>query len=93
MTLCRVEGHMTATKKHPSLAGWRFLVCQPIDAAGAAEGQPVVAIDPLGAGLYEKVIVSTDGSAARLAVHDAKSPARMMIVGIVDDVFSEAVKG
>lgn len=89
MTLCRVEGHMTATRKHPSLAGWRFLVCQPIDAAGGAEGQPVVAIDPLGAGMHEKVIVSTDGSAARMAVHDAKSPARMMIVGIVDNVYSE----
>jgi ethanolamine utilization protein EutN len=93
MTLCRVEGHMTATRKHPSLAGWRFLVCQPIDAAGGAEGQPVVAIDPLGAGLYEKVMVSTDGSAARLAVHDAKSPARMMIVGIVDEVFTGAIGG
>jgi microcompartment protein CcmK/EutM len=86
MMLARVEGNVVANRKHPSLNGWRFLVCQPINAQGAPEGSPVVALDPLGAGLHERVIVSTDGSAARLAVKDAKSPARMMIVGIVDEV-------
>jgi microcompartment protein CcmK/EutM len=84
MLLARVEGNLTATRKHPSLNGWRFLICQPVNAAGDAEGSPVVAIDPLGAGLHQRVIVSTDGSAARIAVKDPKSPARMMIVGITD---------
>ncbi len=84
MLLARVEGNLTATRKHPSLSGWRFLICQPVNAAGAAEGTPVVAIDPLGAALHQRVIVSTDGAAARLAVNDPKSPVRMMIVGITD---------
>jgi microcompartment protein CcmK/EutM len=86
MNLCRVEGNLTATRKHPSFQGWRFLICQPISPNGQPEGSPVVAIDGLGAGLHETVIVSSDGSAARAAVKDPKSPARMMIVAIVDEV-------
>ena len=61
------------------------MICQPIDLTGKCEGVPVVAIDRLGAGMHERVIISTDGSAARDAVGDQKSPARMMIVGLVDD--------
>jgi len=91
MTLCRVEGHVTATKKHPSFQSWRLLVCQPIDCDGRPEGGPVVALDGLGAGLHQNVVVSTDGSAARLAVGDPVSPARMMIVGIVDEITKENV--
>lgn len=85
MLLARVEGNLTSTRKHPSLNSWRLIICQPIGAAGAPEGAPVVAIDAHGAGLHQRVIVSTDGAAARKAVNDEKSPVRMMIVGIVDD--------
>jgi len=46
---------------------------------------PVVAIDAHGAGMHQRVIVSSDGMAARNAVSDQKSPVRMMIVGIVDE--------
>ena len=53
-----------------------MLICQPLDAQGLAEGTPVIAIDPLGAGMHQKVIISSDGSAARLAVTDDKSPVR-----------------
>ncbi len=86
MMLARVEGNLVAIRKHPSFQGWRLLICQPINAADRPEGPPVVAIDPLGAALHQTVVVSTDGSAARLAVGDPLSPARMMIVGIVDAV-------
>lgn len=85
MVLARVEGNLTATRKHPSLNGWRLVICQPIDGAGASEGVPVVAIDAHGAGLHQRVILSSDGSAARRAVDDPLSPVRMMIVGIVDE--------
>ena len=85
MLLARVEGNLTATRKHPSLDRWRLIICQPIGAAGAPEGTPVVAIDALGAAMHQHVIVSTDGAAARKAVGDEQSPVRMMIVGIVDD--------
>lgn len=90
MLLARVEGNLIATRKHPSLNGWRLLICQPTNSAGQPEGGPVVAIDGLGAGLHQPVIVSTDGAAARQAVNDPKSPVRMMVVGIVDEVTGEA---
>ena len=84
MLLARVEGNVVATRKHPSLEGWRLIICQPISDSGEAEGAPQVAIDGHGAGLHERVIISSDGSASRAAVGDPKSPARWMIIGLVD---------
>jgi microcompartment protein CcmK/EutM len=49
----------------------------------------VVAIDPLGAGMHQRVIVSSDGSAARSAVLDERSPVRQIIVAIVDEPETE----
>jgi microcompartment protein CcmK/EutM len=88
MLLARVEGSVIATRKHPSYEGWRLLICQPINGAGQPEGVPQVAIDPHGAGLHERVIISSDGLATRLAVGDPRSPARWMIIGLVDDLES-----
>ena len=85
MQLARVEGNIVATRKHPSLEAWRLVICQPISASGAAEGTPVVAIDSLGAGMHQQVIVSSDGLAARRAVGVDKSPVRWLVVGIVDE--------
>jgi ethanolamine utilization protein EutN len=84
MLLARVEGNVVATRKHPSFAGWRLVICQPIDNAGNPEGAPQVAIDPHGAGMHQRVIISSDGLATRKVVGDDKSPARWMITGIVD---------
>jgi len=61
------------------------LICQPISAAGDPEGVPQVAIDPHGAGLHQRVVISSDGMAARKAVGDDRSPARWMVIGIVDE--------
>ena len=85
MLLARVEGNLTATRKHPSFEGWRLVICQPISDQGAPEGVPQVAIDCHGAGMHQRVILSSDGLAARKAVGDDHSPARWMIVGIVDE--------
>jgi ethanolamine utilization protein EutN len=85
MIRARVEGHVVATRKHPSLTGWRLLICQPIDAHGEPEGVPQVAIDPYGAALHQRVVISTDGPAARAAVGDPLSPVRLMIVAIEDE--------
>lgn len=85
MLLARVEGNLVATRKHESLEGWRLLICQPLNAMGEAEGTPIVAIDPHGAGMHQKVIVTSDGMASRGAVSDDKSPVRMMVSGIVDE--------
>ncbi|MBN1515235.1 EutN/CcmL family microcompartment protein [Candidatus Sumerlaeota bacterium] len=90
MLLCRVEGSVISTVKHPSLKGWRLLVCQPISKDGEPEDVPVVAIDPHGAAAGQRVMVSTDGRYAQELVGDPKSPARNTIIGIVDDQEAQA---
>ena len=85
MLLARVEGNVVATRKHPSLQGSRLVICQPINNAGAPEGAPQVAIDAHGAGMHQRVVISSDGLAARKAVGDDKSPVRWMITAIVDE--------
>ena len=85
MLLARVEGNVVSTRKHPSFQGWRLVICQPIDNAGAPEGVPQVAIDAHGAGMHQRVVISSDGAAARNAVGDQRSPVRWMIVGVVDE--------
>ena len=85
MMLARVEGNVVATRKHPSFGGWRLLICQPISQAGEPEAAPQVAIDAQGAGLHQRVVISSDGAAARIAVGDPKSPARWMVIGVVDE--------
>ena len=85
MLLARVEGNVVATRKHPSLEGWRLLICQPIGADGRPEGAPAIAIDSHGAGMHQQVVISSDGIAARKAVGVDKSPVRWLVVGIVDE--------
>jgi ethanolamine utilization protein EutN len=85
MLLARVEGNIVATRKHPSLEAWRLVICQPIAGDGQPEGAPVVAIDSHGAGMHQQVVISSDGLAARKAVGVDKTPARWLVVGIVDE--------
>jgi microcompartment protein CcmK/EutM len=85
MLLARVEGNVVATRKHPSLEGWRLVLCQPISNAGEPEGVPLVAIDCQGAGLHQRVVLSSDGAAARARVGDPHSPVRWLVLGVVDE--------
>jgi microcompartment protein CcmK/EutM len=85
MLLARVEGNVVATRKHSSFEGWRLVICQPINNAGQPEGAPQVAIDSHGAGMHQRVIISSDGAASRKVVGDKKSPVRWMVTGIVDE--------
>jgi microcompartment protein CcmK/EutM len=84
MYLARVEGNVVATKKHRSLEGWKLTICQPIATGGEPEGPPIIALDPHGADLHQFVIISSDGLATRRLVKDDRSPARWILVAIVD---------
>lgn len=90
MLLARVEGSVTSTRKHPSFNGWRLALCQPIELTGEPQGNPVIAIDPHGAGLNQRVIISSDGMTARAAVGDDYSPARMIVIGVLDRMEEES---
>ena len=84
MILARVDGSIVSTVCHPSMTGHRSIICQPIDEQGREEGAPILALDPLGAGQHQRVLVSTDGSHTRAHVKDPKSPLRNIVLGIID---------
>ena len=84
MQIGRVVGQAVATAKHVSLTGWRLLLVQPLTAEGNADGEPLLAIDNLGAKAADLVILSNDGAGARELVGAKNSPARWMVLGIKD---------
>jgi microcompartment protein CcmK/EutM len=84
MQLARIDGSILSVVHHRSLKGFRTVICQPLDEFGQEEGSPVLALDPLGAGVHQHVIFSTDGSAARALVGDEHSPLRNFVVALVD---------
>jgi len=85
MYLARVEGTLTATRKHATLEGCRFLVARRLEADGRPAVEPVVVLDRLGARRYTLVLVSTDGDAVR-KLQGNTVPARLSVVGLVDEV-------
>ena len=92
MLLCRVEGSAVSTIQHPSLKGWRQLLCQPVNEDGEAIADPILVADSLGAGMHQLVMVTSDGKTLRERVGDRHSPMRYMTIGIVDDVPEKAGK-
>lgn len=84
-----VTGRATSTVKHHSLSGARLLICQMLDAAGRPGGDPVLALDKLGAGRGDRVILTSDGLGLRDLLNDKTSPARWWTLGIVDEPASD----
>ena len=85
MIAAQVVGKAISSHCHPSLKGFKMLLCQALGADGNPTGDPMVAIDLFGAGMHSKVFVSTDGIGARHIVHDPNSPVRNFIQGIIDE--------
>lgn len=79
-----VVGQAVATVKHPSMTGWRLLLLQMVTAKGMPDGEPVLAIDNLGAGNGDYVIASSEGGAARQMMGHKNSPVRWLVMGICD---------
>ena len=89
MQVGTVVGTATSTIKHPSMEGWKLLVVQPMLAGGATpDGDPVLAIDALGAGAGQEVIISGDGLATRELLGVEATPVRWSVVGIKDELAS-----
>ena len=85
MQLALIHGHATATVKHRSLAGAKLLVCQVLGREGQPAGDPVIAVDKLGAGVGDRVILTSDGLGLRKLLNDDQSPVRWWTLGIVDE--------
>jgi microcompartment protein CcmK/EutM len=88
MILGRVIGSITSTINHPFYDAKKLLVVERIDAAGASLADYVIAVDTMGAGAGERVLVLDEGDGARQVFASTDAPVRSVIVGIVDDVAS-----
>ena len=77
-----IRGNIVSTRKQDSLVGSKFMEVQLIK-NGKETDEFIIAIDSVGAGIGETVLVTT-GSSARLALANQNSPCDAVIVGIVD---------
>ncbi len=83
MQLARVIGTLVATRKDEKLEGLKFLIVRPITTDGQDTSNAVVAVDAVGAGVGEVVMIAT-GSSARQTVMTDKRPCDAVIMAIVD---------
>ncbi len=88
MILARIVGTVVATRKDERLEGRKLLVCRPVTPDGVPDGAHIVAVDAVGAGYHETVLL-VSGSSARMAT-GKESPVDSAVVGIVDAVQVEA---
>ena len=83
MLLARIVGTVVATRKDPRLVSNKLLLARPIDPKGKAEGNYLVALDTVDAGVGETVLI-VSGSSARMAAGMKDTPVDAAVVGIVD---------
>ena len=90
MQIARVVGTVVATQKHPRFEGAKLLLVQPLTLDETPRGAVLLAVDGLGAGVHEKVLIVMEGRAAGEALGQRLAPVDAAVVGIVDTVDVEA---
>jgi microcompartment protein CcmK/EutM len=86
MKLARVSGTVVSTINHDFFDGRRLLICDQLDADGSDASGYIIAVDTVGAGPGETVLILDEGSSARQVFDIPTGPIRAIIVGIVDEV-------
>ncbi len=86
MQICRVVGNVVATQKNRKLEGAKLMLVQPLGLDDAPRGNTLLAIDSVGAGVGEKVLVVIEGKAAGQALGKKGAAVDAAIVGVIDAV-------
>jgi ethanolamine utilization protein EutN len=86
MQIGRVVGSVVATQKHRKFEGAKLLLVQPLNVDDTPRGAALLAVDSVGAGVGEKVLVVLEGRAAGEALGKKGAPVDAAIIGIVDTV-------
>ena len=85
MQVGKVIGTATATVKHPSLTGRKLMLVQFFGVDGTTpDGDPLLAVDTMGAAVGQQVILSSDGRGTREIIGDRRTPVRWTVMGICD---------
>lgn len=82
----KVRGSVYGTINHPFYDGKRLLIVDHLSEAGQPTGKYLIAIDSVGAGAGETVLVIDEGNSARQIIENNSAPLRSIIVGIVDEI-------
>ena len=86
MYLARVVGDVVSTHRHENMGGRKLLLVRRLDLQDNEEGTEVIALDVIGVGRGEKVLVVQEGGAARALFKNDKIPVQAVVVGVVDRV-------
>jgi ethanolamine utilization protein EutN len=81
-----VSGSVYSTINHPFYDGKKLMIVEKIAPDGQPTGDYLIAIDSVGAGPGERVLVLDEGNGARQIINDPEAPVRSIIVGIIDDM-------
>jgi len=84
--LGKVRGEIVATIKHESYRNRKMLLVERITSKGEGTGGYIIAVDVVGAGVGERVLVIDEGNSARQILGGEDLPIRSVVVGIVDAV-------
>ena len=86
MKLARVVGNVVSTIQTQALDGRTLLLCDLLDPSGQPSGGYLIAVDAVGAGAGEMVLLLDEGNGARQVLGAPGAPIRTVVVGIVDAV-------
>ncbi len=86
MTTGIVVGEIYSTINHPFYDSKKLLVVEKTGIGGATSGDYLIAVDTVGAGVGELVLVLDEGNGARQIFGSSDAPVRSVVVGIVDTV-------
>ena len=86
MILGRITGSVVSTIHHRIIENRRLLLAERLDDKGKPSGGYVIALDVVGAGYGETVIIIDEGNGARQVLEDDAAPIRAVVVGVVDEL-------
>ena len=86
MILGKVIGNVVSTIKLPVYQGYKILIVQPVNNKEEPQGEIILALDTVQAGVGDTVLVVDEGNSSRLIMNNSTALVRTMIVGIVDSI-------
>ena len=86
MYIARVVGDVIATHRHANLGGHKLLLVRRLGLDGREVGNEVIALDVVGVGIGERVLIVQEGNAARTLFRSEKIPVQAVVAGVVDSI-------
>ena len=86
MFMARVVGDVVSSHRHPDLSGKKLLLLRRLGLDGREEGTEIIALDVIGVGAREQVLVVQEGGSARTLFQVSALPVQAVVVGVIDRI-------